>query len=130
MTRRAMLGRWEPLYPAVYRLPGAPRTMRQRAMAAVLWAGSESAISHTSAASQLRFDPVLGDGLHITVPAGSGVRASALIVHRMRPFARGDVVVVDGIRCTSATRTLLDCAALLDDEALEHAFEHARRMGL
>jgi very-short-patch-repair endonuclease len=41
-----------------------------------------------------------------------------------------DVVSVDGIRCTSATRTIIDCAALLMDEALETAFEHARRMGL
>jgi len=39
-------------------------------------------------------------------------------------------VSVDGIRCTSATRTIIDCAALLDDEVLEAAFEDARRMGL
>ena len=42
----------------------------------------------------------------------------------------GDLVAVDGIRCTSATRTIIDCAALLGDEALEAAFEQARRMGL
>ena len=33
-------------------------------------------------------------------------------------------------RCTSATRTIIDCAAFLDEEALEVAFESARRMGL
>src|SRR4029077_13369192 len=41
-----------------------------------------------------------------------------------------DVVVVDGIRCTSATRTIIDCGALLGDEVLETAFEQARRIGL
>lgn len=39
-------------------------------------------------------------------------------------------MTVDGIRCTSATRTIIDCAALLDDEVFEAAFEQARRMGL
>jgi len=41
-----------------------------------------------------------------------------------------DAVVVDGIRCTSATRTIIDCASIMDEEALEDAFEQARRMGL
>ena len=39
MTRRVRSGRWEELFPGVYRLPGTTRTGRQRAMAAVLWAG-------------------------------------------------------------------------------------------
>ena len=34
------------------------------------------------------------------------------------------------IPCTSATRTVIDCAEYLDPEALEVAFESARRMGL
>src|SRR5204862_3950002 len=49
MSRRVMSGRWVEVLPAVYRVPGAPRTGRQRAMAAVLWGGDESAISHTTA---------------------------------------------------------------------------------
>jgi very-short-patch-repair endonuclease len=48
----------------------------------------------------------------------------------MATLPRRDVVLVDGIRCTSATRTIIDCAAMLDDETLESAFEQARRMGL
>jgi hypothetical protein len=33
MTRRAMSGRWEEMFPGVYRLPGTVPTGRQRAMA-------------------------------------------------------------------------------------------------
>jgi very-short-patch-repair endonuclease len=52
------------------------------------------------------------------------------MVHRRPTLPAGDVVSVDGIRCTSATRTIIDCGAVLADEPLEAAFEQARRMGL
>jgi very-short-patch-repair endonuclease len=51
-------------------------------------------------------------------------------IHRPKRLERVDRVEVDGIPCTSATRTIIDCAAMLDSEALEVAFESARRMGL
>ncbi len=130
MSRRVMSGRWVEVLPSVYRLPGAAPTGRQRAMAAVLWGGRESAISHTAAARLLRLDPVKFDRLHLTLPKTFGRRASGFVLHRMASLPRGDLVSVDGIRCTSATRTIVDCAAMLRDEALETAFEHARRMGL
>jgi very-short-patch-repair endonuclease len=130
MTRRVMSGRWEELFPGVYRLAGTPRVGRQRAMAAVLWAGPKSAISHTTAGRLLRLDAVHRREMHLTVPRSSGVRTSQLVVHHASSLPASDLVVVDGIRCTSATRTVIDCAALLGDEALETAFEHARRMGL
>jgi len=129
MSRRVMCDAWERVFPSVYRLAGTPGTGRQRAMAAVLWAGDDAAVSHTTAARLLRFDGVRRSELHLTVPPQSGFRRRDLILHHSSLAAR-DVVLVDGIRCTSATRTIIDCAALLDDESLESAFEHARRMGL
>jgi hypothetical protein len=78
----------------------------------------------------LRLDAVRSDVLHLTVPANLGLRGQSVTVHRRPKLKAADVVIVDGIRCTSATRTIIDCAALLDDEGLEHAFEQARRMGL
>ncbi len=130
MTRRVITGRWEEVFRGVYRLAGTPITGRQRAMAAVLWGGTESAISHTTAGRLLRLDAVRFDGLHLTVPSTLGLRGNKITVHRLAKLSTTDVVVVDGIRCTSATRTIIDCAALLGDEILETAFEQARRMGL
>jgi very-short-patch-repair endonuclease len=98
-------------------------------MAAVLWGGDKAAISHTTAGRLLRLDAIRFDGVHLTLPPSFGRRASDLVLHRMAA-APVDLVVVDGIRCTSATRTIVDCAGLLGDEALEVAFEQARRMGL
>ena len=44
MTRRVMSGRWQEMFPAVYRLPGTTATGRQRALAAVLWTGPAAAV--------------------------------------------------------------------------------------
>jgi very-short-patch-repair endonuclease len=122
MSRRVMTGRWVEIFPGVYRLPGTTRTGRQRAMAAVLWGGDKAAISHTTAGRLLRLDAIRFDGVHLTLPPSFGRRASDLVLHRMAA-APVDLVVVDGIRCTSATRTIVDCAGLLGDEALEVALE-------
>ena len=128
MSRRVMTKRWAEMFPAVYRLPGATRTGRQRAMAAVLWGGSESAISHTTAARLLRLDAVRTDELHLTLPSNFGRRSRGFVVHRMaakdvpRWFEEGSVLNFTGERIEtppSSFKTLR-----------EHAFEQARRMGL
>jgi very-short-patch-repair endonuclease len=125
--------RWLPLYPAVFRVAGAPVTARQRALAACLWLGDGAVISHLTAAAVLRFDGIRGPALHVTVPrsARSGVNTKrGFALHSTTRLSLIDRVTVDGIPCTSGARTLIDIAALVDDEALEIAFESARRMRL
>src|ERR1700719_4035766 len=80
-TRRVMAGRWETMYPGVYRFPGTTRTGRQNAMAAVLWGGASSAISHATAARLLRVSTIPFDKLHLTVPTESGLRSTELVLH-------------------------------------------------
>src|SRR5262249_50793288 len=125
-------GRLKCVLPGVYRIPGAPRTGRQRAMAATLWLGAESAVSHLTAARLLRFDGCRTKDLHISVPRNVRRRTvdTEFHVHRVLALPHFDRAEVDGIPCTNATRTLIDCAPLLGDEALELAFESARRMRL
>jgi very-short-patch-repair endonuclease len=129
-TRRVMAGRWETMFPGVYRFPGTTRTGRQNAMAAVLWAGHSAAISHTTAARLLRISTASVDKVHLIVPKTAGVRNAELMLHRSSTLALVDRVDVDGIRCTSATRSIIDCAPMMDDETLEAMFEQARRMSL
>ena len=97
-------------------------------MSAVLWAGGVAVISHTTAARLLRLDIKAG-GVHLTVPRNVGLRSNVVTVHHGE-IGRADRVAADGIPCTSATCTLVDCAALVDGETLETAFEQSRRMGL
>jgi len=130
IDRRLAAGHWAVVRPGVYRVVGAPRDERQHALAVALWAGDWSAISHLSAGRLLRLDgcPKPAD-IDVTVNRSTGLSAPDVLVHRA-VLGRLDRVVVDGIPCTSATRTLVDCAPLLAGEQLESAFEHARRMGL
>jgi predicted transcriptional regulator of viral defense system len=126
-------GRLELLLPTVYRMPGSPRTGRQRAMAARLWLGDDARVSHVTAAALLRLDGCTARQLHLTTLRTVRRRAAyaEMQIHRCNavlPFI--DHATVDGIPCTSATRTVIDCAEYLGAEALEVAFESARRMGL
>jgi very-short-patch-repair endonuclease len=129
---RLAQGRFEILFPSTYRVAGSPNTGRQRAMAALLWLGSNAAVSHLTAATLLRLDGCRTQQLHVTVPRRERRRAATdlLTVHRATTLPWWDCVTVDGLRCTSASRTLVDLAPSLDAEALEVAFESARRMGL
>ena len=121
---------FEAMFPSVYRVPGAPRTGRQRAMAATLWLGDESAVSHLTAGTLLRLDRCKTTELDLSVLREVRRRVEGVRIHRVAQLPSIDRVTVDGIPCTSATRTLLDIASIVDDETLEVAFESARRMGL
>ena len=130
IDRRLASNRWVVVYPGVYRVRGAPVTARQRALAAALWAGDNAAVSHTVAGRLLRLDAVPAPpAIDVTVDRSTSLSAAGVHVHRAR-LDRVDHATVDGIPCTSATRTVIDLAQLLSDEALETAFESARRMGL
>jgi very-short-patch-repair endonuclease len=133
IDRRLAAGRMLVCHPGVYRVPGAPETNRQRAMAACLWLGDTAAVSHVTAGALLRFDGIRRPSLHLSVPRstrrGANVDVS-FTLHSTKRLERVDRVTVDGIPCTSATRTLIDVAAMLGDEQLEIAFESARRTGL
>jgi very-short-patch-repair endonuclease len=130
VRRRIESGAWEELFHYVYRMGGAPRTGRQRAYAATLWAGPQSAVSHTTAGRLLRLDGIRPKDLHLTVLRESGLRTDAAVLHRVEALHPIDRVVVDDIPCLSATRTIIDLASMLRGEPLEVAFEAARRMRL
>jgi very-short-patch-repair endonuclease len=98
-------------------------------MAATLWGGDNSATSHGSASGLLQLRDLRLPGMHLTIAADAGGRLPGDILNRST-LTRVEQVSVDGIRCTAATRTLVDCAGEADAESLEAAFEAARRMGL
>ncbi|MCZ7535029.1 MAG: DUF559 domain-containing protein [Acidimicrobiia bacterium] len=130
LDARIATDRLEVVLPAVYRVAGSVRTGRQLAMAAALWAGARAAVSHLTAARLLRLEGVAADSVHVTVEGRRRIVDDRLTVHRTLALPRMDRCHADGIPVTAAARTIIDSAALLDGEALEVAFESARRMGL
>ena len=128
VDRRLAAKRLVVVHPRVYRIPGAPVTARQRALAATMWADAPR--SHAVAGRLLRLPGIpRPDQIDVTVNRSTGLAATGVRVHRAVLSTR-DRVYVDSIPCTSASRTLLDCAPLLDGETLETALERARRLGL
>ena len=128
IDRRVASGRLIVVHPGVYRFPGAPVTSHQRALAAAFWTGG--LVSHASAGRLWRLEGVMSDGLHLTIAYERIRRDEEITVHRTVSLPDIDRRFVDGIPCTSATRTLIDLAPSVDDETLEAAMECARRMGL
>lgn len=124
--------RIERIHRGVFRIVGSTPTTHQLLAAATLWLGDDASTSHRSALWLLRLDRERHEFVYVTVPPTNrrGRSATAAIVVHRSDVPPSDRRVVDGIRCTSAARTLLDCATLLDAEELETAVESARRLGL
>lgn len=125
----------------VYRIRGAPQTERMAIAAGALASGGR--VSEVTAAAMLRLDsPIPAVPIHVTVDARTGQprvgrlaietinrRFQPVVVHRSA-FVDELGIVVDGISCTDAARTLIDIAGRLRVDELEDAFERARRLGL
>lgn len=78
-----------------------------------------------AAAALERFDGVEEIIMDVLVPPNVWLRGSN--VHRVSDLVVPEIVVVDGIRCTDEVRTLIDYAALVDDEHVERAMESVFR---
>ena len=122
--------RLERVHAGVFRVQGSYRSARQRAMAAVLWCGADALLSHETGGSLLRLPVAASELVHVSVPGNRRRAAADVVVHRTDTLDSRDRVIVDGLPCTSATRTVIDLASVLQGEELEHLFETARRFGL
>lgn len=117
VRERVASGRW--LRPArgVYVVAGAPPTWRQTARVAVAAAPLGAVASHLTSGALLGVcDPPLLP--HVIAPPGTSPRVPIAKVHRS-PLGPGDRLTVAGIPCTSATRMIVDSAALLARRELE-----------
>ncbi len=133
--------RWEEVLRGVYRIAGAPRTAAMATMAATLRVDG-SAATELTAAGLLRLELRRAASIEVAVArSASGRRATVAIdteerahwnvtIHRPQQLDAIDLMTVDGIPCTTAARTLIDVAYSQHAEALEHAFEIARRLRL
>ena len=128
--RRRADGRWVELLPGVYRFSAASPSFRMRALAAVLWGGS-GLVSHVTAANLWGLEGVVRQAeVHLTVSADRRLRHGSVVVHRTNQLLPADRSVAYGIPATSAMRTVLDLAAMLDADRLELAIEDGLRRGL
>lgn len=121
-------GRWEIVYPGVYRFAGAERSWRQLVLAACFSAGPKAAASHVTAGVLWNLIEHTHHLVHVTVPFSCDPRPLGFAVHRTRlPFTVGHRGVIP---VTSAERTLMDLSGVIAERDLEEALDVALRRGL
>jgi predicted transcriptional regulator of viral defense system len=107
-------GRFIRVRQGLYRIREYPSSPREDVIAAWLAAGRDVAVvSHDSALDLLDLSDVVPDAVHLTVPRTNRYsrRTPGIRIHTTaRPIRPGEVVVRDGIRVTSAERSIVDAA--------------------
>ena len=114
--------------PGVYTVPSVPPNWKQRAMAALLWAGRTAVVSHRSAGQLWQLDVDPGDQVHITVENRLQSPKPWLKIHKVGAASR--CVKIEGLAATPLSQTLLDLGATMTADALEDALESALRRRL
>lgn len=127
LHRAVQAGRLTRDLPRIYRDPSVPRSWEQQLMAAQLWAG-DAAVSHRSAAALhglWGFEP---GPIELTAPIARR-QPKGITLHRGL-LTGADVSSVGPFRAASPTRTLIDLAAVVGEEAVEIALDSALRKGM
>jgi uncharacterized protein DUF559/transcriptional regulator with AbiEi antitoxin domain of type IV toxin-antitoxin system len=128
---RLKVGRWERLHPCVYR-SGSPITWRQEAIAACLYLGSPTMLSHRAAAFARGSSRFRRPKLEVTVPRKRHrAQASRIIIHwTEEPIPEEDITTIDGIPVTKPARTLLDLATVEPGAVVARCLDEALRRRL
>ena len=125
VRKRVTAGRLHRIHEGVYAV-GVPRLTRQgRYMAAVLACGRRSALSHRSAADLRSLLHSSRDAVDVISSSRPGRRRAGIDAHTSSTLLTRDVEDVDGIRCTTVARTLLDLAAVVSRRSVERAVDQA-----
>ena len=142
IARRVDEGRWQRVHRGVLLLHSGPRSWREQARGALLYAGAGAALSHSSAGYLHRLTPRPGPVVEVSVPGRSVRPTAGVAIHRRRtmPFASGrlrvvgeDATVADLLSCApdvDAAVAVIGAAmlrGLLPDRILAEA-EHRGRM--
>jgi len=124
VDRMAAAHRLHRVHQGVYAVGHNVLSVRGRWMAAVLARGPDALLSHRSCAALSNLRRTSPAYVEVTVPSQrapiAGVRT--YVNSRLEPQ---DGTEIDGIRCTSLARTLLDLAAVLPRRGVERACDEA-----
>lgn len=112
-------GRFERVFPGVYRLAIAPLSPRDEYLLAWVWTNYRGAISHESALALYDLSDAVPTRVHVTVPRGFHRTSSAFRVHTA-PLPDEDTQLYEGVRATTPARSIVDAAATGTDPTQVH----------
>lgn len=115
IDREHASGRLRRIRKGVSVVNGAPRTWRQAVRAVLLASGTGVAVAHRTALAWLggEREPADQDKIHVITTLDRQVDQPGVICHRSGTIEAGDIVMRDGIACTSPLRTVLDISGEL-----------------
>ena len=125
VRKRVARGRLHTIHRGIYAVGHGLLSPDGQRMAAVLGCGSGAVLSHRSAAALwgLRSDDA--SCIDVTAPNRRGRIPAGIKAHRDGSLQARDRTSLRGIPCTSASRTLLDLAAVASVSELRHAISEA-----
>lgn len=129
IDRRIAVGDLHPIHAGVYAVGHPLLLPRARVMAAVLACGDGAVASHRSAAWILDLRRAPSGPVDVTIPRGGGRRRNGIRVHTTRHEI--EATTIDGIRCTTPMRTVVDLAGTVRHEReLKRALERTLELNL
>lgn len=125
--KRLASGAWRELFPGVVWTEPTEPSALEWSTAALLWAGEHAVLGSRSAAPLHQLDGEwVSPPVHLIVPRSQALESTHAVVSRI-PLESVDITKLEGLRCTTLSRTLIDLAAVLAEEPLATAFESAWR---
>jgi very-short-patch-repair endonuclease len=123
-------GRWERLYPHVYRIEGSPSSHAQDLVAAHLWVEGGAVFSHGTAAELHAFGLPKQESIEMTTLRHLRVRDERVRLHRRALLEPRDIVAKGKLRLTSVDLTVLDLAGRLTEADLGRLVDDVLRRRL
>jgi len=116
LTHHSKSGRFIRIRRGLYRLREYPSSSREDVLAAWLGADANVAVvSHESALELHELSDVVPEAVHLSLPRSKRYRSATpgVAIHTTtRLFAPNDITVLNGIRVTSAARSIMDAAEI------------------
>ncbi|HQZ33193.1 MAG TPA: DUF559 domain-containing protein [Ilumatobacteraceae bacterium] len=127
---RVSAGDWIRVMPSVWRHVATPESWELRVRAGAVWLGANAALAGRSAAAWWGLDGFEQSSVEFVVPHARRW-VSGVTVRLTRDWSKKDLLRRDGVRVTSATRTIIDLAGQgATAHELERAIDSAVRMRL
>jgi very-short-patch-repair endonuclease len=122
IEHRVRMRRLHPKARGVYAVGSPDLTREGRWMVAIKACGPHAVLSHLSAAVLYGIWKKEHSQIHVTVPITANPRRRGVKVHRRDGYARK---TRDGVPVTTVEDTIIDCAAILPRDDIEHLVNQA-----
>jgi predicted transcriptional regulator of viral defense system len=129
LSYHATSGELERVMHGVYRLVNYPAHRHGDMIAATLWAGPGSAISHDSAVAVYELASVMPAVIHLTAPGSFTGSRSGIRIHH-EDLASAERRLWDDVPVTTIERTLIDLARTGDASLVREAARESVERGL